>query len=400
MGGACVTTPIDPITCPGGSTFDPATGRCVLQPGLCPDMPCPPGLTCNAQTGQCSSASPCAGKTCPVPGQICDGATGACFDPRAPKAVTVRNFCGRDMILRYTAQQPWPVPTQRLPSGGTVTATMPCPSVSGRIYFYPDVPAADLTDNGETSFAWLEYNNDQNGVLGANLTYVDHIALPYSYRLVGGDCGSGAEAYCRTKVADLDLVANCPPGLLHTSASGVQSCLAPRTYCDNPAYSGEPQWKLRCDARGGGVGQQLMSQVAACCAAGKCSGWMCDPASNVEPHHVWACEGGPHGFDTDSPRCALFNRGLFAPGTKPFSEADDAYFTQGCVDATSGLYECKLGSYYTNAPYNDYSAWLQSPKGCPGLYTFPYDDQGSLGGYHACRATGIIVTLCEGDAPA
>lgn len=349
-------------------------------------------------TGCCDQAQPgdspcdlCANARCPA-GQTCDPSTGDCRTPK-PAALTVANHCPNDVVLRYVSSDPGLPGLTRLPSRTQVAAQIPVPSRNGRVYFYP-AAGANTSDNGESSYGWWEFNNTTEGVLGGNISYVDHIAVPYSYRLSGGNCAANDKAVCATPLAALDIAGECPPDLLTTASSGEKMCLAPRTYCTRLPNGGEGSGDPRCDSSVPGIAQDLMNQLKRCCAAGKCTRAQCGP--KVRPIDIWGCEGP---FANDSPRCSMLQRGLFAPGSgRTFEEADDSYLAHGCSGANAGLYECQSANYYEHEPYNDYCKWVHSAGGCPGNYCQPYDDQDGLGGYHACRPTEVRIDLCEGDA--
>jgi hypothetical protein len=420
--GSCCKTPGPSYyhrkeqACTHPCTYGGGPDGCCLVPdgkGGKKDVVCPATNCCDEAQPFDSPCDRCEGVVCP-PGQECDSASGKCEEPQAV-GVEIHNHCpNKDMVVRYAALRGGPLPgLAKLPAGGQVSGKIPTPSVSGRIYFYPDNAQIDTKDTGETAYSWLEYNNDEAGLFGSNLTYVDHIALPMSYRLSGGDCTGADGLGCTTPLATLDIEGRCPPGLLTTSPSGVAMCLSPRTYCDGLPNFGVGSGDPRCDSAVPGVAADLMAQLHACCEAGVCEGAECafappppptagaggaaaGPAA-VRPHDIWACEGP---FKDDSPRCAMFQRGLFAPGTgKKFADIDQAYLAEGCKASNLGLYECEPGNFYSCAPYNDYCKWLQGAEGCPGIYCQPYDDQGGQGGFRSCHAKSLRIDLCAGDKP-
>jgi hypothetical protein len=378
--------------CPPGLTCDPATGRCYtpVMPGLCLGKTCPSGQACDPATGQCASTNPCAGKTCPS-GQVCDPTTGQCVSSTM-KTITVKNIWPMDVYAIVTAPNKAPLGPQLIKTGGSVNFQIPVNTPSGRLGFYPTSFTSPPADSNSW-YTWWEFSN---------LTYVDTISQQLGYQLIGGDCKATDSAAC-IPTEDFNLQAWCPSDLLFkNTATNEQLCMSPRTYCGGrppPNFvqvNPTPDSSNWCSTTTG-VGAQIWSQVQACCAAGKCSGDLCDPAKTTM-FDIWGCAGP---LATDSPRCAAFNRGLFTPGSgKTWADANPAYLNGGCQPGIENTYECNAANYYQKPPYNTYSKGVHGPNGCPGNYSFAFDDVGSSeSGSHNCVGTGAMITLYRGHPP-
>lgn len=183
-------------------------------------------------------------------------------------------------------------------------------------------------------------------VLNYNVTYVDWLGLPIKVTSVGGgaDC---RPATCN--VPQSTVLSGCPDGLRQGN-----KCIAPRTYCLNPANQGTALCK------------SLDAQIQRCATTKE----GCGHAINAKTPEAFACSGA---FAEDPKWCAALNRGMLDNPTS----------------ADTSL-------YYRSGPYSNYSKWVHQV--CPGLYSFPYDDyppSAGESGFRACtQGKQVQVTFC------
>lgn len=247
-----------------------------------------------------------------------------------------------------------------LNTGGTYTYYPPSNYPSGRVSAYKTLPTPASPRELEKAEFTLGLDGGGKQNIYYNLTYVDHLGLPMRIAATGG--GSGCQlVQCNRSYSAVTaaIAGGCPDGLRY-SLGGNTVCLAPRSFCIDGEYAGDP--------RRGSVCSRLDSEVARC--ASRYPG-QCNPGGDKTPQ-VYACSGGF--FATSAKWCAAITRGM--------------------VDNPDSL---DVSQYYkTGRPYNLYAKWIHDQ--CGAVYSFAYDDypmDAGQAGFFTCNAgRQLNVTFC------
>ena len=249
---------------------------------------------------------------------------------------------------------------RNLSPGATYTYYPPSNYPSGRVAAYKTLPSPAAPRELEKAEFTLGLDGGGGQNIYYNLTYVDHLGLPMKIAATGG--GGGCQmVQCNKSYSAVTaaIAGGCPDGLRY-SFGGNQVCLAPRSFCLDGEYAGDP--------RRGGICGRLDSEIARC--ASRYPG-QCNPGGDKTPQ-VYACSGGF--FATSAKWCAAITRGM----------VDNP-------DSTNvGLY------YNTGRPYNLYAKWIHDQ--CGTVYSFAYDDYpmaANQAGFFTCSAARqLSVTFC------
>jgi hypothetical protein len=272
--------------------------------------------------------------------------------------VRVRNFCPFSLWVHAAGHSGESTVVlepddQEVPNGGAIDYPTPAPWDAARVTAYKGGPR----NGGGVEIEKAEMTlGGANAVLNYNITYVDWVGLPVEIVGVGEGCSPGIHVTgCWTPVADI--LEGCP----HPALEDQDRCLAPRSFCMNPANHEHELCRW------------LDPAIEACVEQG-----LGCPAMNGNPDEtgtpaVYGCNAGSW-YGANEVMCAALNRGML--------ESPESADTR---------------QYYQNEPYNMYSAWSHSV--CPGVYSFSYDDVHAQGGFRACSGDEIRVTFCPGDAP-
>jgi hypothetical protein len=245
--------------------------------------------------------------------------------------VRVRNLCPFPLWIHGAGNPGTLEPDDaELVTGQSQDYVAPTEWTAARVTAYSQGPRQGEIEKAEITIT--------GGVLNYNVTYVDWVGLPLEIVGLGGDCNA-ADSTTGCYAPMSDILSGCP----ETFLLDANRCLAPRSYCLNPAN----QANAFCHALDGAI---------ASCA-------QCPAATTPE---VYACNGP---YTNEARWCAALNRGMV-------SDPDNA----------------DQGLYYQTAPYNTYAKWVHQV--CPNIYAFPYDDWLSHGGFRACAGNEIRITFC------
>lgn len=299
----------------------------------------------NAGTGGSSGSS---GETCGAYDR--DEPIGG-WDPKpaecGPNCMRVRNHCPFPLWIK-TGLSP---DNEKLEPGGVINVATPAEWISKRVTAYkggPEGGGGVDTDKVEMNFS--------KGEVGYNVTYVDWVALPSEILAVGGNCNPSAHKI-GCYVPQSEVLDGCPDEELRSG----DKCIAPRSFCMNPANHSKELCK------------RLDPAIQECIEKGLgCPAMNGDPSATGTPA-VYGCNTDT-AYASDAKLCAALNRGMLSD---PDLKDRDAF--------------------YKNPPYNTYSAWMQCL--CPGIYTFSYDDVHEQGGFRSCSGNELRITWCPGDTP-
>jgi hypothetical protein len=297
-----------------------------------------------------------------------DSVGGGVTPPPGTVPVVVQNSCPFNLNVVLTGVGE--VALERDPSGNkifrnlspgsTYTYYPPSNYPSGRVAAYKTLPTPAAPRELEKAEFTLGLDGGGGQNIYYNLTYVDHLGLPMRIAASGGGSGCQLVQCSKSYSAVASAIAGaCPDGLRYT-LGGSQVCLAPRSFCIDGEYAGDP--------RRGAICGRLDAELARCASLypGECT-----PGADKTPQ-VYACSGGF--FAKSAKWCAALTRGML---DNPDSSNVSLY-------------------YNTGRPYNQYAKWIHDQ--CGAVYSFAYDDYpmaaGQAGFFTCSGGRQLSVTFC------